>query len=135
VEKRPAIQGRLVVPARAAIDLALAEVGDRDALARTREHVACEDDDVVLFLLQSLRFVSDPLLLRDLVQLTRMKRVAQTIPDGDPLRMCDVAVSYFVEALGADVVKVPKKQRYSDLELSTAYGALSSWLANRDAVK
>ena len=124
------------VPARIGIDLALAELGDKTAIARTKEILDCNDDDkAILFLLGSVRFVSDDGLLGGLVRMTREKRHAVNTFDGIRLRMCDFAVSEFVVALGPDVVGVPNNSlvyRYSDAQLATASARLEAWLVSGD---
>lgn len=122
------------VPARIGIDLALAELGDKEALGRTREVLSCNDDDkAIIFLLECLRFIDDDVLLDELVRMTREKRDALFTSDGTTLRMCDIAVSMFAEALGPEVVGAPilHVSRYSDAQLATATSRLMAWLASR----
>jgi hypothetical protein len=125
------------VPARVGIDLALAELGDKTAIARTKEILDCNDDDkAILFLLGSVRFVTDDVLLGGLVRTTREKRDAVNNFEGVRLRMCDFAVSRFAETLGPEVVGVPDSDllyRYSDEQIATASARLETWLASRDS--
>lgn len=118
------------LPIALCADVALSNLGQKDAIARVSLLIDAGETDSFYFLLKAIRFVENKEILAKLVGLAKDKKEIGPVCAhcSEIWRVCDLAVYAFGEQLGVDVgVKPQEGHRYKDDEIRQASERIKAW--------
>jgi HEAT repeat protein len=125
-QKKIALNWNNSVDIATGVDLALAEIGEKEAAERFVQRVGRGETNDLIFAFTAIRFINEKEVLSALVERIEDKRPA-TYPWSDDfyLRIGDLAVNALAEKAQKPLgISIKNNYRYSDEELEKAYSIL-----------
>jgi hypothetical protein len=123
------------VPISVCADVALANLGQKDAVERVTRYIETGELDVLYFLLKAARFTNSKVVTAKLADLIKDKReLGPTCSHCETyFRVSDLALYVFGDEFGVDVGVRPQEfQRYKDEEISLADERIQTWVKTRN---